>query len=69
VQTGSTSCELQRDVSKTGGSDVAEKLNRERHGRSNYGPLVSEIKTLLYSFEQTIVRAVWRTGTKLLIKW
>jgi ribonuclease HI len=48
----------QRVILETDNVEVAAKLSREGQNRSSYGQLVCEIKTLLLSFERSLVRLV-----------
>jgi hypothetical protein len=58
----------QRLILETDSVEVAAKLRREGQDRSVHGPFVSEIKSLLLSFDESSVRAVGQQ-MKLLIVW
>jgi hypothetical protein len=51
-------------VLETDNVEVASKISKERHDRSSYGPLYSEIKALLLNFDEFSVRAMWQTANE-----
>jgi hypothetical protein len=55
---------VQTLVLETDSVEVAAKLSKEGQDRSAYGPLVSEIKTLLQSFVESSVRAMRRSANE-----
>jgi hypothetical protein len=51
-------------ILETDSTRVAAKLSRDKKDRSVHGPLVEEIKSLLWSFGDSSVRAVRRAANK-----